>query len=265
MNQQKIGAFIAQQRKQHELTQKQLAEKLCISDKAVSKWETGRSMPDNTLLLDLCEILGINVNELLSGEKLSDYSYHGKAEENMMNLISKSENEKKLRKRTWLAMSVGAVAVAVLLLGTIVISAGDLIWYLDTVSLLVVVSITFLVLLSAGMVRDFARAFLIVFGRKTYSEGSADASDNAKGTCFDSADDFAVQTARSLKACRLVLAASPVSGAVVTIIGVVSVFVQGIPAGLIGANIAVALLTLLYGLIIDLFIAPVAARLAAVC
>lgn len=70
LNQEKIGKFIAERRKAQELTQKQLAEKLNVSDKAVSKWETGRSLPDNALLLDLCAMLSISVNELLSGERL---------------------------------------------------------------------------------------------------------------------------------------------------------------------------------------------------
>ena len=70
MNQEKIGKFIALCRKEKKLTQSELAEKLQITNKAVSKWETGRGMPDASLLLDLCDILGISVNELLSGEKI---------------------------------------------------------------------------------------------------------------------------------------------------------------------------------------------------
>ena len=68
MNQTEIGKFIARCRKEKGLTQTQLAEKLSITDRAVSKWETGRSMPDSSIMLKLCEILGVTVNELLSGE-----------------------------------------------------------------------------------------------------------------------------------------------------------------------------------------------------
>ena len=71
MNQVKIGAFIAECRKKQNLTQLQLAEKLYITDKAVSKWERGIAMPDSSLMLDLCEILKISVDELLNGEKIS--------------------------------------------------------------------------------------------------------------------------------------------------------------------------------------------------
>ena len=70
MDQLKIGKFIAECRKQKCLTQIQLAEKLSITDKAVSKWERGVAMPDTSIMLELCDILGISVNELLSGEKI---------------------------------------------------------------------------------------------------------------------------------------------------------------------------------------------------
>ena len=72
MNQVMIGKFIAKCRKEKELTQAQLAERLGITDRAVSKWETGKSMPDASVMLELCEILGITVNELLSGEKVDE-------------------------------------------------------------------------------------------------------------------------------------------------------------------------------------------------
>ena len=80
MDQEKIGKFIAERRKQMQLTQKQLADKIGISDKTVSKWECGRGLPEVAFMLPLCSSLNINVNELLSGEKLSNESYHEKAE-----------------------------------------------------------------------------------------------------------------------------------------------------------------------------------------
>ena len=69
MNLNKIGKFIAQKRKEQNLTQLELAEKLCVTDRAVSKWETGKCMPDSSLMLDLCKILKISVNDLLNGEE----------------------------------------------------------------------------------------------------------------------------------------------------------------------------------------------------
>lgn len=95
MDQIKIGRFIAETRKSKNLTQKQLAEKLSISDKTVSKWECGKGLPDVTIMLDLCEELQITVNDLLTGESVSEIDYQKKAEENMMNLMKENQENKK--------------------------------------------------------------------------------------------------------------------------------------------------------------------------
>lgn len=89
MNQEEIGKFIAKCRKGKNLTQAQLAEKLNITDRAVSKWENGKSMPDSSIMLELCEILGITVNELLSGEKITMENSEKKADENLIALKKK--------------------------------------------------------------------------------------------------------------------------------------------------------------------------------
>ena len=80
MNQDRIGKFIAKCRKEQNLTQEELAEKLNITYKAVSKWECGKSLPDASIMLDLCSILKINVNDLLSGEKIDNDKYVNNAE-----------------------------------------------------------------------------------------------------------------------------------------------------------------------------------------
>lgn len=89
MNQKAIGTFIAACRKDKGLTQMQLAEKLNITNRAVSKWETGKSLPDASIMLDLCTILGITVNELLSGERIPMEEYQQKAEQNLVDLQQK--------------------------------------------------------------------------------------------------------------------------------------------------------------------------------
>ncbi|MCR5148339.1 MAG: helix-turn-helix domain-containing protein [Eubacterium sp.] len=97
MDQQKIGKFIANERKEKGLTQAALAEKLGITDRAVSKWETGKSLPDASLMLELSEILGISVNELLTGERIKVDDYKKIAEENLLEMKKKEEiNNKKL-------------------------------------------------------------------------------------------------------------------------------------------------------------------------
>lgn len=94
MDQLKIGKFIAQTRKEKGLTQKQLADALMISDKTVSKWECGNGLPEVSLMLPLCEKLGITVNELLSGKSLTSSEYQKNAEENIMKLIKEKEEAK---------------------------------------------------------------------------------------------------------------------------------------------------------------------------
>lgn len=95
MNNVKIGKFIAECRKEKCFTQAQLAEMLNITDRAVSKWETGRSMPDVSIMLALCSILDINVNELLNGERLNMEEYNDKAERLLLEMAEKEEKSNK--------------------------------------------------------------------------------------------------------------------------------------------------------------------------
>ena len=93
MDQVKIGKFISARRKAVNLTQAQLAEKLCITDRAVSKWERGLAMPDSSIMLDLCAILKITVNDLLSGEVVSMDNYSKEVEKNVMEMVKAKEAE----------------------------------------------------------------------------------------------------------------------------------------------------------------------------
>ena len=86
MDQIKIGKFIAEQRKKNNLTQMQLAEKLSITDRAVSKWETGKAMPDVAIIPALCGILGVTVNDLFTGEVVLMENYNKKMENNLMEM-----------------------------------------------------------------------------------------------------------------------------------------------------------------------------------
>lgn len=95
MNQTKIGRFISSMRKEKGLTQRQLADELNISDKTISKWETGKGLPEVALMLPLCEILNITVNELLCGERLAEADYKQKAEEMIMDLMEEKQESKK--------------------------------------------------------------------------------------------------------------------------------------------------------------------------
>lgn len=95
MDQIKIGKFIAESRKKNNLTQMQLAEKLNITDRAISKWENGKAMPDSSIMLDLCNELKISVNELLSGEMIDMNNYNEIAEKNLLEMAKKEEMQNK--------------------------------------------------------------------------------------------------------------------------------------------------------------------------
>ena len=95
MDQIKIGRFIAAKRKEQKMTQVQLAEKLGITNRAVSKWETGKSLPDASVMLDLCGLLGITVNDLLSGEVVSMEKYDNATEKNLLEMVKQKEEADK--------------------------------------------------------------------------------------------------------------------------------------------------------------------------
>ncbi len=95
MDQIKIGKFIAECRKKNGLTQMQLAEKLNITDRAVSKWENGKSLPDSSIMLELCKELKISVNDLLSGEVVSMSDYNENSEKNLIQMVKEKENADK--------------------------------------------------------------------------------------------------------------------------------------------------------------------------
>ena len=112
MDQAKIGTFIAECRKKENLTQLQLAEKLNITDRAVSKWETGKAMPDSSIMLELCDILNISVNDLLSGEIVTMDNYNKELENNLLEMIKqKEESDKRLLALEWV---IGILSMIVL-------------------------------------------------------------------------------------------------------------------------------------------------------
>ena len=122
MDQIKIGKFITSCRKQQGMTQANLAEKLNVSDRAVSKWETGKSMPDSGIMLELCDLLKINVNELLSGERIMAESYDKYAEENLLAMKREIEekNRQMLRAEYWIAFPSVIAGLAMVLVASYV-------------------------------------------------------------------------------------------------------------------------------------------------
>ena len=100
MNAQKCGEFIAELRKEQNLTQKDLADKLNVSDKAISRWETGKGFPDVDSLQTLSKFFNITINELLAGEKAKTKTVEEIAEENIISAIAETEKSKKAKKST---------------------------------------------------------------------------------------------------------------------------------------------------------------------
>ena len=100
MNQEKIGKFIAQKRKEKKLTQEELAEMLNVNSRSISRWENGKCLPDISLYNSICEILGVTINELLSGEKIDKREYQDKFEQNIIDVVSDIETKNKIIRKT---------------------------------------------------------------------------------------------------------------------------------------------------------------------
>ena len=118
MDQIKIGKFIADCRKKEKLTQAKLAEKLGITDRAISKWETGKAMPDSSIMLELWEILNISVNDLLCGEVVASNNYNKELEKNLLDMIKeKEQRDKQLLTLEWV---IGILSCLVLFIPLII-------------------------------------------------------------------------------------------------------------------------------------------------
>ena len=124
----KIGKFIADSRKVKGLTQEQLAEKLYITDRAVSKWERGLSLPDADKMLDLCNILGISVNELFNGEVIDMKNYEKKTDELLVEMAKQDEfKNKKLMTSMWTLLITSSIFyIGILLIAVNVLEEGIL-------------------------------------------------------------------------------------------------------------------------------------------
>ena len=170
MDQRKIGNFIAQRRKAEGLTQMELAEQLSVSNRTVSKWETGNGMPDIGNMQSLCEILKISVNDLLSGEVVSDTSYQKKAEENMLHLIKETKEAGK--KRFFLRGIFGVFLILFFVVGSCGgIPTSYINWYLDFPTLIIILGGTFLMLTVSGLFFPFFDAVKYGVKKEALSDG----------------------------------------------------------------------------------------------
>lgn len=253
MDSKKIGEFIAQQRKEKHLTQKQLGDVLGISDKTVSKWECGNGLPDISIIMPLCELLDTNVNELLSGERLTQDTYPGKAEENMIHLIQTQDNKNRKRdmiKRIlssiiWILMAATLLVCLLTFNGMSISVLESVTFYLDMVGMLEVMLILLCSLFFAGQLRDFKNAFVFLL-REAESiqklEDSITAVTLAEKALFWGgmfcSIFYIIQTLTNYDALTV-----------------------SSPLLIIGMNMGVSLLTLFYGLAGVMILAPVKSRL----
>lgn len=135
MDQVKIGKFIAERRREIGLTQMQLGEMLGITDRAVSKWERGRSLPDSSIMLELCRILKISVNDLLSGEVITVDNYNEKLENNLVEMARRKEEADKMLLR--LETMTGFVCIGLMLVMCLLASFVEMEEWLRIVLILV--------------------------------------------------------------------------------------------------------------------------------
>ena len=141
----KIGRFIADCRKQKNITQEQLAEKLYVTDRAVSKWERGLSLPDAGKMIDLCNILGINVNELLIGEKIDMKDYEKKTEELLVEMAKQEEikNKKLLLDMYILTGTTLVFYISIILLACFTLEEGPVLGTIICLSTIATVFVCF--------------------------------------------------------------------------------------------------------------------------
>lgn len=141
----KIGKFIADCRKDKKITQEELAEKLYITDRAVSKWERGLSLPDADKMLDLCEILDINVNELLIGEKIDMKDSEKKTEELLLELARQEElKNKQLMTNMWILLITDAIFyVSLIILACVTLKEGPILGTIICIASVIAISVAF--------------------------------------------------------------------------------------------------------------------------
>ena len=149
MDQLKIGKFIAECRKQNGLTQMQLAEKLNITDRAISKWENGKSLPDSSIMLELCEVLGITVNDLLSGEVVTMNDYNKNSEKLLLEMVKEKEKaDKRLLNLEIIVGGIGTILCLVLMFVASFVQMAD--WLRI---LLICIGFAFLFVIAFCMIR----------------------------------------------------------------------------------------------------------------
>lgn len=245
MNQRKIGNFIAELRKEQNMTQRQLAECIGVSDKIISKWECGNGLPELSIIPELCRTLGINTNELLSGERLVAENYSTKAEENMLFLMEETTKLKNKSALTTILLSILALTVAIFLGNMYLFTDGIFLLSLfDIPTIAMTVFPTVLILFSSGNGMAFCHAFSMLRGQKSYTLS---------------------EKHQSIRAIKLVAKSMLVLGILTSVISLIYILLSfsntemDLPVFL--THIAIASLGIMYGLAAYVLLLPIHERL----
>lgn len=239
LNQEKTGKYIAEKRKQLGMTQKQLAEQVGITDKAVSKWERGKSIPDSAVMEELCGVLQISMNEFFSGEDIQEENYSHRAEENIRVLIEQSGVQKKHSRIVISSLTAGFIGI---LFGVraafMYTNERNMYYFIDYPSLLFLLGIVSVVLVLSGAMEDFAKAFVICFGKlQTDKE----------------------QIRKSVRAVKAVLVLNLLAGMFVFLVQMI-LMLPATPEEDVRKAISVLLVGIWYGVLLDLLLMPVLLR-----
>lgn len=246
IDQKKTGLFISDVRKEKGLTQRQLADEIGVSDKAISRWETGRGMPDTSIMPDLCKVLDISINELLSGQRLSSVDYNGKAEENMVELIKSNEDVKKRNKNAVIVTVIGLILLCLFIYLVTLISGGHsmIIYFIDAPTLISLLGIQLIILGASGHFADFFRGFKLLFSSKSYSD-----------------EELIQLSEKSEYALSFGIKAIFLASICVGLIGFVIFMHYLSDPATIGPNLAVMVLSFLYACIISLILLVIKGRI----
>ncbi len=239
VNQEKSGKYIAEKRKQLGMTQKDLADQVGLTDKAVSKWERGKSVPDSAVLDEICHILHISFNEYLSGEDIPDEHYPDKAEQNMKELLIETDSRKKNT-----AVAIGALLasffLALLGMNSLrLLSVGNIANFIDVPSFILLVGLTIFCSIVSGCFLDFLNIFGFMRRKKTLTDE---------------------QIYQSYNATKTIMILNLVVGIFLTV-GQLIFIISNVEEGAsVLKMIPLALLPLWYGILLDLIFMPVISR-----
>lgn len=233
INQIKIGQFIAESRRELGMTQREVAEQIGVTDKTISKWETGNRLPDASLLMDLCRVLKVDVNELLKGERFCPENYGKNAADNLVDLVGEINGIKQEKKGRYIGTFLGVASLVLGIGAVLLLSPGAVrLWdYVDISVIAVFLGILCLVWASAGCFHDYISAWKICIFHRQISEKEG---------------KTAVQTFSF--ACAVIL----IVGSIISLAGLISLCGYWGETGNLGPSLAQTVLSLLYTALLEL-------------